>query len=94
MKRISRLAALTIATSLTVSGMTVATAEEAQNTATHHDDLAPVALITAETPDDYHKIATQLPSGVTPGISISAHNPLNAWDMTQLTPRPLMINRG
>lgn len=30
MKRISRLAALTIATSLTVSGMTVATAEEAQ----------------------------------------------------------------
>ena len=72
----------------------VTTAEEAQNTATHHDDLAPVALITAETPDDYHKIATQLPSGVTPGISISAHNPLNAWDMTQLTPRPLMINRG
>ena len=54
----------------------------------------PVALIAAETPDDYHKIATQLPSGVTPGISISAHNPLNAWDMTQLTPRPLMINRG
>lgn len=72
----------------------VTTAEEAQNTATHHDDLAPVALITAETPDDYHKIATQLPSGVTPGISISVHNPLNAWDMTQLTPRPLMINRG
>ena len=72
----------------------VTTAEEAQNTATHHDDLAPVALIAAETPDDYHKIATQLPSGVTPGISISAHNPLNAWDMTQLTPRPLMINRG
>ncbi len=72
----------------------VTTAEDAQNTATHHDDLAPVALITAETPDDYHKIATQLPSGVTPGISISAHNPLNAWDMTQLTPRPLMINRG
>lgn len=72
----------------------VTTAEEAQNTATHHDELAPVALITAETPDDYHKIATQLPSGVTPGISISAHNPLNAWDMTQLTPRPLMINRG
>ncbi len=72
----------------------VTTTEEAQNTATHHDDLAPVALITAETPDDYHKIATQLPSGVTPGISISAHNPLNAWDMTQLTPRPLMINRG
>lgn len=72
----------------------VTTAEEAQNTATHHDDLAPVALITTETPDDYHKIATQLPSGVTPGISISAHNPLNAWDMTQLTPRPLMINRG
>ena len=30
MKRVSRLAALTIATSLTVSGMTVATAEEAQ----------------------------------------------------------------
>ena len=30
MKRISRLAALTIATSLTVSGVTVATAEEAQ----------------------------------------------------------------
>ena len=30
MKRISRLDALTIATSLTVSGMTVATAEEAQ----------------------------------------------------------------
>ena len=30
MKRISRLAALTIATSLTISGMTVATAEEAQ----------------------------------------------------------------
>lgn len=72
----------------------VTTAEKAQNTATHHDDLAPVALIAAETPDDYHKIATQLPSGVTPGISISAHNPLNAWDMTQLTPRPLMINRG
>jgi len=72
----------------------VTTAEEAQNTATHHDDLAPVALIAAETPDDYHKIATQLPSGVTLGISISAHNPLNAWDMTQLTPRPLMINRG
>ena len=72
----------------------VTTAEEAQNTATHHDDLAPVALIAAETPDDYHKIAAQLPSGVTPGISISAHNPLNAWDMTQLTPRPLMINRG
>jgi len=72
----------------------VTTAEEAQNTATHHDELAPVALIAAETPDDYHKIATQLPSGVTPGISISAHNPLNAWDMTQLTPKPLMINRG
>ena len=72
----------------------VTTAEKAQNTATHHDDLAPVALIAAETPNDYHKIATQLPSGVTPGISISAHNPLNAWDMTQLTPRPLMINRG
>jgi hypothetical protein len=72
----------------------VTTAEKAQNTATHHDDLAPVALIAAETPDDYHKIATQLPSGVTSGISISAHNPLNAWDMTQLTPRPLMINRG
>ena len=72
----------------------VTTAEEAQNTATHHDDLAPVALITAETPFDYHKIATQLPSGVTPGFSISAHNPLNAWDMTQLTPRPLMISRG
>ena len=30
MKRISRLAVLTIATSLTVSGVTVATAEEAQ----------------------------------------------------------------
>ena len=31
MKRMSRLAALTVATSLTVSGMTVATAEDAQN---------------------------------------------------------------
>jgi len=43
MKRISRLAALTIATSLTVSGMTVATAEEAQTppAAADHRTAAP-----------------------------------------------------
>ena len=42
MKRMSRLAALTIATSLTVSGMTVATAEEAQTPPTAVEQAAEV----------------------------------------------------
>ena len=42
MRRISRLAALTIATSLTVSGMTVATAEEAQTPPTAVEQAAEI----------------------------------------------------
>ena len=48
MKRISRLAVLTIATSLTVSGVTVATAEEAQTPPVAVEQAAEVTKRTRE----------------------------------------------
>lgn len=61
--------------------------------AVNSDYIAPVALITAETWEEYHTVVKHLPAGVQPGLSFTTQNPSTASDIMKFQPQPVAINR-